>query len=95
MSFKIGDIVEIHSLVNHIEYNGREGTVMVAFRKGDVIHYRANLGIAPRDGYLLQLSDEFVCVAPSFIRYPRKPGNESVDQIWNDLIYRLTEGIPA
>lgn len=95
MIFKIGDIVEIHGLVNYAQYNGTEGTVAVVFNAGDWIDYKGRGGFAPESGYLLELSNEFVCVGAPYVRRPKEPGDQSADQIWNDLIHRLTQGVPA
>lgn len=96
MNFKVGDIVEIHSLADHhARYNGAEGAITKFVCAGEKLLYEGRLYTVPFDGCLIDLSDETVCALLRNIRHPRRGTSQSATQIWNDLIHRLTEGVPA
>ena len=95
-TFKVDDVCVLHSLPRHMaHYNGEECSIKEFIAIG---HCFSRYGVtfrAKEIGYRVNTRHGDLFVRPSELRKKDSPGKQSADQIWNDLLHRLTEGVPA
>lgn len=96
MNFKADDICVTHSLPRHMaHFNGEECSIINFIANGESFTHRGKSYTAKEAGCCINTRHGELIVSPSQLRKKPSLGDQSVQEIWNDLIHRLTEGVPA